>query len=57
MKQWAAQHIRGAAARFPVSQNHTDVLEVSINSLYFIKTCSDALFLYEMTIVTHVIVH
>jgi hypothetical protein len=28
MKQWAEQHIRGDQARFPVSQNHANVLEM-----------------------------
>jgi hypothetical protein len=34
MKQWAEQHIRGDQARFPVSQNFKNVLEMMNFSLH-----------------------
>ena len=32
MKQWAEQHKRYAAAHFPLTENHKDVLEVNASA-------------------------
>ena len=57
MKQWAEQHIRGDQARFPVSQNHANVLEMMCFSciseyiyiLILIKICIATLILNKGT--------